>query len=199
MVFCTTTTPSSSSNNNAWSLRRTKSSSSPLSSQPSPSIDNYYNSVDDPIPIRLMDSTPFPEPVKNETKNTRTDRKRQTTTNLNTNDSNKNTTGTTKTYSTVLVVFEFMIAICVLLLSIVTFLFYTTNVTSPNEPAITRTMTTKDGWDGITIVFTSIRTMTTTMQRDMVIYLGGPEHAAHTMEFITEILNGIFVLIFTYT
>ena len=200
MVFCITTTPSSNNNNNnAWSLRRTKSSSSPLSSQPSPSNNNYYSSVDNPIPMRLMDSTPFPEPVKNETKNTRTGRKHQTTTKTHRNDFNKNSTGTTKTYSTVLVVFEFMIAICVLLLSIVTFLFYTTNVTSPNEPAITRTMTTKDGWDGITIVFTTIRTMTTTMQHDMVIYLGGPEHAAHTMEFITEILNGIFVLIFTYT
>jgi hypothetical protein len=34
-------------------------------------------------------------------------------------------------------------------------------------------------------------------QYDLVGFMGGPEHTAHTTEFMTEILNDIFVFIFT--
>jgi hypothetical protein len=60
-------------------------------------------------------------------------------------------------------------------------LYTATDVTTPTDPWMVTTISTTSRW-----------------QHALVLDMGGPEHAAHTMEFITEILNGIFVFIFTY-
>jgi hypothetical protein len=140
---------------------------------------NYYDHNNEPSPRSSIDTYVL-ETVTHEQNDTNGHRKRKATTSDYRNHPS-NTTATTKPYSIILVIFEFLIAIIILILSILTFLLYTaTDVTTPTDPWMVTT------------------TATTTWQQALVLDMGGPEHAAHTMEFITEILNGIFVFIFTY-
>jgi hypothetical protein len=82
---------------------------------------------------------------------------------------------------------ECIVVICVLLLSMITLLCYT----RPNYNNDSDSTTAKNSTNGSTLWFLQYL--------DHVIsYMGGPEHTAHTMEFVTEILNGIFVYLFTY-
>ena len=146
----------------------------PLPSSNNNKNNNSDNDDDDSIPIHGIDN-PLPKLLQLKLQNKNVCWKL----NVNTTPIGTKIDSTIPTfpYSTRLIVFELMIAIGVLTLSILTFIFYTTNVTSV---PITTTTTTR------------------TWQHAVVVYMGGPEHAAHTMEFITEILNGLFVFIFTY-
>ena len=128
---------------------------------------------------------PVSEPISTEITNATNDRKRTIPSPYNWNTTTATTLSTTtnpNTYSVELVVLEFIIATCVLILSILTYVCYITPDTA----------TLPDGWSGMTT------TTTTTIRQSMVQTMGGPEHAAHTIEFITEVLNGLFVFIFTY-
>jgi hypothetical protein len=129
--------------------------------------DNNYN-CDDDNPIRIhCTGAPVVVTMKAERRNTPINHPNPCMSNTQRNQQSPLTDTATKQYRTILVISQFIIAFVVLLLSIATYLFYTTDVEHTN-------------W------------------LDIVERMGGPEHAAHTMEFITEIFNGLFVFIFTY-
>ena len=151
-----------------------KAAYSSVSGPPAP-CNHYHHDTHDHY-------SPISEPISTEITNATKDRKRTTPSPYNWNTTTATTSLTTNpnTYSVELVVLEFIIATCVLILSILTYVCYITPDTA----------TLPDGWSGMTT--------TTTIRQSMVQTMGGPEHAAHTIEFITEILNGLFVFIFTY-
>jgi hypothetical protein len=154
-----------------------KAAYSAVSGLPAPGNHHHYHDTHDHY-------IPVSEPISTEITNTTNDRKRTIPSPYNWNTTSATTSSTTNpnTYSVELVVLEFIIATCVLILSILTYVCYTTPDTA----------TLPDGWSGMTT------TTMTTIRQSMVQTMGGPEHAAHTIEFVTEVLNGLFVFIFTY-